>query len=129
MIDTNLARERLERERDRLRGILHEADSHLSTSLTESTGELSSFDQHPGDTATETVEREQDASVRTHAVAELEEVDAALERLAAGDYGTCAVCGMDIPEDRLELLPQTRFCIDHQRARERTQQAERFDSD
>jgi len=125
MIDKDQARERLERERDRLRGILQEADSHLSTSLTESTGELSSFDQHPGDTATETVEREQDDSVRIHAIAELAEVDAALERLAAGEYGTCAVCGAAILPDRLELLPQTRFCVEHQRARERSQQAER----
>lgn len=125
MIDTDQARERLERERERLRGILNEADSHLSTSLTDSIGELSSFDQHPGDTATETVEREQDESVRAHAAAELAEVDAALERLAAGEYGTCVVCGTAIPAERLELLPQTRFCVEHQRARERTQQAER----
>lgn len=129
MIDTDQARELLERERERLRGMLDEADSHLSTSLTDSTGELSSFDQHPGDTASETVEREQDDSVRNHAIAELAEVDAALERLAAGEYGTCATCGVAIPSERLELLPQTRFCVDHQRARERSRQAERVEGD
>ena len=129
MIDTDQARELLERERERLRGMLDEADSHLSTSLTESSGELSSFDQHPGDTASETVEREQDDSVRNHAIAELAEVDAAMERLAAGEYGMCAACGAEIPSERLELLPQTRFCVDHQRARERTQQAERVEGD
>jgi RNA polymerase-binding transcription factor DksA len=128
MIDTDQARERLERERDRLQGILREADNHLSTSLTDSTGELSSFDQHPGDTATDTVERAQDESVRAHAAAELEEVDAALERLVAGEYGTCATCGAAIPPERLELLPQTRFCVEHQRARERTQVAERTEA-
>lgn len=125
MIDTDQARERLERERDRLRGILREADNHLSTSLTDSTGELSSFDQHPGDTATDTVERAQDESVRSHAVTELAEVEAALERLTAGEYGVCATCGEAIPPERLELLPQTRYCVAHQRERERTQVAER----
>lgn len=127
MIDMEQARTRLERERVRLEGILHEADEHLSTSLTESSGELSSFDQHPGDTATETVEREQDESVRAHAVAELAEVEAALERLAAGEYGRCAACGEVIPDARLEVLPQTRFCVEHQRERERSQYADRTD--
>lgn len=125
MIDANRARALLEAERTRLTGIHTQADDHLSDSLEDSTGELSSFDQHPGDVATETVEREQDDSLREHAAAELEQVEAALARLDAGTYGKCERCGEEIPEARLEARPHARFCVEHQRDRERAQEAGR----
>lgn len=125
MIDLGHARNLLEQERRRLEGIHGQADEHLSDSLQESTGELSSFDQHPGDVATETVEREQDQSLREHAAFELEEIDAAFARLDAGVYGTCQACDAEIPEERLRVRPQTRFCVEHQRERERLQDAGR----
>jgi RNA polymerase-binding protein DksA len=42
----------------------------------------------------------------------LEEVEAALERIEAGTYGTCELCGREIPKQRLDALPQTATCID-----------------
>lgn len=45
-------------------------------------------------------------------IAELRRVDAALLRLEEGSYGVCQVCGKDILEARLELLPDTPFCKD-----------------
>lgn len=125
MIDATRARKLLEAERQRLAGIHAQADDNLSDSLTDSSGELSSFDQHPGDVATETVEREQDDSLREHAAAELEEIDAAMARLEAGTYGACERCGIQIPEERLAIRPHTRFCVEHQRDRERAQEAGR----
>lgn len=125
MIDQQRARQLLERERERLRGIHGGADDHLSEDQEESTGELTNFDQHPGDVATDTLEREQDQSLREHAATELAEVDAALERLDDGSYGRCEVCGGDIGDERLEVLPQTRYCLEHQRERERSQEADR----
>lgn len=41
----------------------------------------------------------------------LEEVDLALKRLRAGEYGICEICGQPIAEARLKALPWTRFCI------------------
>ena len=43
---------------------------------------------------------------------ELRAIDAALERLARGTYGTCARCGAQISEARLAVLPQTPLCED-----------------
>ena len=43
----------------------------------------------------------------------LDQVDAALARIADGTYGTCAVCGEAIAEGRLEARPWTPFCIRH----------------
>jgi RNA polymerase-binding transcription factor DksA len=41
---------------------------------------------------------------------ELRQIAAALQRITTGDYGTCATCGADIGEDRLDVLPYTPFC-------------------
>jgi len=43
---------------------------------------------------------------------ELTRIDAALARLAEGEYGYCAVCGDDIPRARLQLDPTTPRCVD-----------------
>ena len=42
---------------------------------------------------------------------ELVQLDAALERLAAGSYGTCVRCGESIPIDRLRARPEAALCI------------------
>lgn len=39
-------------------------------------------------------------------------VDAALERIAAGTYGSCVECGRRIPVVRLDALPATPYCVD-----------------
>ncbi|MDA2914660.1 TraR/DksA family transcriptional regulator [Acidobacteriia bacterium AH_259_A11_L15] len=41
----------------------------------------------------------------------LREVEAALGRLYAGDYGVCERCREDIPGRRLKALPWTRLCL------------------
>ena len=41
---------------------------------------------------------------------ELRMIEAALQRIAAGDYGDCVTCGAEIAEERLDLLPFTPFC-------------------
>lgn len=46
-----------------------------------------------------------------HAVAELEAVRAARERLEQGSYGLCVTCGEAIELRRLEALPTALRCI------------------
>ncbi|MCC5983820.1 MAG: TraR/DksA family transcriptional regulator [Rhodobacteraceae bacterium] len=58
-------------------------------------------------------EREQDEVLEgmgLSAQAEVVRIDAALDRIASGEYGHCAVCGTRISEERLDLLPFTPFC-------------------
>ena len=43
---------------------------------------------------------------------EMRAIKAALQRIAAGDYGTCLRCGAPISEARLDLLPFTPFCME-----------------
>jgi len=44
---------------------------------------------------------------------ELDDVEAALQRLDAGTYGTCQVCGTEFADDVLERQPQIRLCPEH----------------
>ena len=41
---------------------------------------------------------------------ELRMIEAAMVRIAEGEYGHCTKCGDRIAEDRLDLLPATPFC-------------------
>ena len=43
----------------------------------------------------------------------LDEVDAALDRLADGSYGVCVTCGERIADERLAESPTTRTCGRH----------------
>ena len=43
---------------------------------------------------------------------EIEEIDAALRRIAEQKYGICEGCGDAIAEARLRAVPATRFCVD-----------------
>lgn len=45
-------------------------------------------------------------------VREIADIRAALDRIAAGRYGTCSECGEDIGDARLTALPYTSRCID-----------------
>jgi DnaK suppressor protein len=42
----------------------------------------------------------------------IRDIDAALDRLAQGEYGICVRCGDDIAERRMEVRPFSRYCIE-----------------
>lgn len=71
----------------------------------ESIGELSLYDNHPGDVATELYEREKDFGLLEFAHKQLDDVNYALSRIDAGNYGICEVSGEIIPLERLEAMP------------------------
>ncbi len=68
-------------------------------------------DEHDPEGQTIAFERAQVASVVEQAQQHLAEVDAALERVAAGSYGTCERCGQPIPPGRLDARPVARTCV------------------
>ncbi|MCP8615776.1 yteA family sporulation protein [Salirhabdus salicampi] len=76
-------------------------------------GELSSYDNHPGDEGSELYEREKDIALNEHTEDELRSINNALEAIDKGTYGKCEVCGKDIPLERLEAMPTTTYCVEH----------------
>jgi DnaK suppressor protein len=47
----------------------------------------------------------------------IEEIEAALERIATGTYGTCVHCGSAVPAERLEFRPFAAACVSCQQTR------------
>lgn len=114
-MDDARARELLTAERERLLSLRHgHVGEELEQSLVESTSELSTSGQHPGDVASDTAEREKDLSVREHLDAQLREVEAAFQRLEEGRYGICEGTGEPIPDERLEVEPAARYTVTYQ---------------
>ncbi|MGW5194005.1 TraR/DksA family transcriptional regulator [Kribbella sp. NPDC004138] len=59
------------------------------------------------------------AVLKAGAVRALEEIDAALSRLATGVFGACEMCGEMLPLHRLRAIPTVRLCLrcEHRQAR------------
>jgi DnaK suppressor protein len=68
-------------------------------------------DEHDPEGATVGFERAQVSSLLAQAHAQIEELDAARDRLRLGRYGTCEACGEPIPPERLEVQPAARTCV------------------
>jgi YteA family regulatory protein len=100
--------ERLEEE---LRDIV-ERTTHSSE--LEQVTELSSYDDHPADLASETFEREKDMALEGNIQDLLDKVNVALEKLEDGTYGICDSCGVEINPNRLEALPWASLCLNCQ---------------
>ena len=84
----------------------------------DSIGELSSYDNHSADEATELFERGKDLALKEHLEKELEEISRALNAIEEGSYGRCKVCGRTIPIARLQVVPTTLYCKEHSPAQE-----------
>jgi DnaK suppressor protein len=69
-------------------------------------------DEHDPEGATIAFERQQVAALLEQARRRLVDIDDALARAEAGEYGRCAECGREIAPERLAARPQTRTCID-----------------
>jgi RNA polymerase-binding protein DksA len=119
--DTEAFRTRLETERDRVRGAIQFLQEDNSHSLEDETGEInaSGADNHPGDTASATYDRELELGLEEGAEDVLAKIEAALKRIDDGTYGTCENCGQPIGEERLEAMPWATLCIDDKRREER----------
>ncbi len=84
-----------------------------SMMLTEMSGELSSYDNHPADLGTALFEKGKDQALERHAEKELEQINEALHAMEEGTYGLCVVCGEDIGFERLQIVPMAAHCTEH----------------
>ena len=75
-------------------------------------GENSDDDEHDPEGATMSQLWSQSSGLLDAAVRELDELDAALARVASGDYGVCRRCGRAIDPARLDARPAAALCID-----------------
>lgn len=93
----------------------------------DSATELSNYDNHPADLGEELYLTEMNYALKNHQKNQISEVDEAIKRLENGNYGLCADCGKEIPEERLEVMPTARYCIDCQESNSFVKKANRKD--
>jgi RNA polymerase-binding protein DksA len=117
-IDTELFRKRLIEERKRVQEAIDYLHEENPGSIQDETQD-STADNHPGDMATVTFDRELDYTLEENEGRLLQAIDAALTRMDDGSYGACVRCGQPIGAERLEALPWTTQCIDCKRKEER----------
>lgn len=90
--------------------VIREKHERLMTPISETTDELSMYDQHPADLGSEVFEREKDMGLLEILEIEKEKVDDALQRYEQGLYGICESCGQNIEPARLERIVNTTLC-------------------
>ncbi len=74
--------------------------------------ELSSYDNHPADLGTEMFMMEHDKGLRDKLNDTLYEIEISLEAIEKGEYGVCVQCGKKIDEERLDLIPYVKLCLE-----------------
>lgn len=94
----------LESERNRLLSQLDELGFGPNGSL--------NYDTGFADSSQVTAERGEAERLAADLHESLDDVEAALARVAEGTYGTCERCGRSISEARLEAMPTARRCLD-----------------
>ena len=66
---------------------------------------------HPAEVGTHSFEQEFTLNRLSDDGDRLERIEAALDRIGQGNYGLCEECGGRIPKARLEVLPDTPYCV------------------
>ncbi len=112
-------RQKLLDESERIRAELENLKEITASTTRDSTGDLSSYASHMADMGTDTMEREKAFLFASQKRKRLEELAGALERLDAGSFGVCEVCGAAIPVRRLERMPGATTCVPCKEAQEK----------
>ncbi|WP_341300161.1 TraR/DksA C4-type zinc finger protein [Lysinibacillus sp. FSL H8-0500] len=108
----------MQRLKRQLEQELQEIEQRLDESERPQTTELSNYDNHPADNASDLTDQLTEMAIDEHRGDEAEEIKEALQAMNDGTYGKCAVCGEDIPIGRLEAMPKALTCVEHAEKKE-----------
>ena len=70
------------------------------------------YSTHLADEGSETTGIEESFMLLSRELSYLNRIESALYAIERGTYGTCTMCGKDIPHARLEAVPTTDTCIE-----------------
>jgi len=87
-------------------------ENSFKKTMKDSSGEISAYNFHMADQATDANEREKAFMFAYREDRLIYHIDRALERIKNGTYGLCQECGKPISKDRLEAVPHARLCIE-----------------
>lgn len=92
---------------------LNDKQEGLETKEDLESTELSNYDNHPADNATDLTTRLVENALDDYKEEGIDKINAALQAIEDGTYGKCEVCQKDIPFERLEAVPTTLMCKEH----------------
>ena len=119
-VDVDRFRTTLMDERARVEQAIAYLHQETPGTLEDETEEIfGTNDNHLGDAASGTLDREIDYSLEENSEQVLAQIDEALKRIDDGTFGVCSNCGQQIAEERLEARPWATLCIDCKRKEER----------
>ena len=110
------ARAELESEIARLHAEITSSEAALAGLMRDS-GDGAGDDD--ADTGTKNITREHEMSLAANAREMLEQTERALQRLDAGTYGLCEVCGKPIGKARMQAFPRATLCVEDKQKQER----------
>ncbi|HNU53987.1 MAG TPA: TraR/DksA C4-type zinc finger protein [Candidatus Syntrophosphaera sp.] len=91
---------------------IEDVTKHQSIGARESSGDLSSYAYHQADQASDTNLMEQNVMMMEKEREKIRLLNDALRKIYEGFFGICEMCGENIKESRLEIIPYAKFCID-----------------
>ncbi len=101
----------LEKKKSLLEEMAATMKDRVSTTIRESTGDISSYSFHMADQGTDAMERELAFMFASKSGRLVYHIDEALRRIKKGEYGKCLKCGKPISTARLNAVPHARLCI------------------
>ncbi|TQR21566.1 TraR/DksA C4-type zinc finger protein [Psychrobacillus vulpis] len=99
--------------KDTLEKRLDELEHSMENDEEFETTELSNYDNHPADNATDLTDKHTRLALRKHSEDEINDIKEALTAIKEGTYGVCSVCSKEIPMERLEAVPTATTCVEH----------------
>jgi DnaK suppressor protein len=109
----------LEARRVEIQGEIDQMDAELRSIGADQEDEKGSLGNHLAEDGSNVMEAERLTTIGGDLRDILAQVDAALQRMDEGTFGTCQRCGKPINPERLEAFPYVAYCIDCQTLLER----------
>lgn len=74
--------------------------------------ELSNYDNHPAELGSELYSVEMNMALKVHEQTKLNNIQHALRKFETGAYGKCEKCSEEISFERLNAMPDAKFCLE-----------------
>lgn len=97
---------------DKAKRVLNERLSQLAAKVDDIEGDLREHEEKDfEERATEIAGDEVLEGLEQAGLLEISQINAALKRIEDGTYGECVLCGAEIDEKRLDLIPHASHCV------------------
>lgn len=118
MAAKKLSAEKLKYYEELIRKELQESSAYIeninkeqSVGARESSGDLSSYAYHQADQGSDTNLMEQTVMMLEGERDKIRLLNDAMRKISDGSFGICEMCGENIQEARLEILPYAIYCV------------------